>query len=143
MSGAITQAWTEHVGAWAASHDARLVPAADVAEVDAVLAALPWAATRLDWSGLPHVVLVLGEQPPDVSGTALARCPHVVAYLAPGAPALVGARDAVLADLDEIYWRAPGLRYLVGADRDAAGGLVLDARAVGEYDGGERLTLSR
>jgi hypothetical protein len=105
---------------------------------------LSWdvAGVRLSWQGVPHVRVDLGRA--DilglVAGTRLGAHANVLVMFAPDEPGLICTTAFAAANLDTVYWGAPGVRHLCGAEVHA-GEVVPAFKDLAEFDGERYLVL--
>jgi hypothetical protein len=109
------------------------------------LESLPWLATRIDWEALGDSTSIrLSSVGRDgllkwVESTTLASHSHVAAFYSGREPGIVCTLEFGLCNTDLLFMSAPGIRYLFGVDRSAAG-WVPAFSAFAEYEGPEELT---
>ena len=110
----------EHIVVWVGEHDAVVVGPEKAAEFEAVLDALPWIATSLDKLAIGGLMTRddASDLADQVRQARLGRHTHAYVMYDPDSPGLIAPLADVLADLDLLYWQAPGYRYLCGASAD-------------------------
>lgn len=136
----------QHLQSWLNSGRARLVPVEMADSFGAYLDTLPWVGTSIDWSRIPSQSVQWCELSNEglvswARSTRAGRHTHLVACFSPAEPALLCEFDDGIRNLDVLFWAAPGVRYVFGAD--LADGVIKPAFTdFIEYDGGDRLTAS-
>lgn len=124
---------------------ASVVPANVCDDFARFLATLPWLGTGLDWSKLPPACsLSLSSKSAEavddwLRRTRAGRQPYLIAFFSEGQPGIAIATRKALRHLDEIFWKAPGRRFMFGAHRHEEQWQPAFQDFL-EYDGGERLT---
>ncbi|WP_433266852.1 hypothetical protein ACQPWR_04505 [Micromonospora vinacea] len=103
------------------------------------LLSLRWLPSRLDWEGLRFDELDLTNADREqlagrVSRARIGQHRDLLVMYTPDEPGLCCDRDLAVDNLDYLYWKAPGYRYLCGVDIDS-GGFVTDPGDFAETDG--------
>jgi hypothetical protein len=122
------------------------LPSARARELADDINGLPMKTTRLDWDQMPYglkATVPSGEPDEEFEKfckSVAAAAPALI--LAYGQDmAIVGETHWVLKNFEELIWGAPGLRYLLGADRAAVECTPI-LTVVIEYDGADVLRAS-
>ena len=110
---------------------------------------LLWLGSSIDWNALPNHRAInqagLSSQQlleAIVQTTHFADYAYAVVFYSSKEPLLFGQRDDVLLNLDQIFWKAPGTRFVFAAEKQAD--VVLpEASTFLEYSGGDLLHFSR
>ncbi len=124
---------------------ASLAPASVCDEFGTFLATLPWLGAGLDWSKLPGACSLsltdLKTEAGDhwIRRTRAGRQPYLIAFFSEGQPGLAVATTEALRYLDEIFWKAPGGRFMFGARRHDGQWLPRFEDFL-EYDGADTVT---
>lgn len=134
-----------HLREWVQAGRATIVTAEVAQEFADYIESLPWliAGTYPAWDRIPHATFRWdGLEDDEVAARAtnakVARHGHLLALYTLGEPALLVRYEDGIRNIDELYWRAPGPRYMCGADWDDAE-LTLCCGDFLEYDGGGQL----
>jgi hypothetical protein len=134
----------EHVRQWLTVHPGRILDVAQSRVFAAHLEGLAWnsVGSGLDWSGLPALEVDLNSPTAarDIASGRLARHGQVFFLYDPDEPGLVTTFGDAIESLDELFWKAPGRRYLCGADL-VGDQVQLAVEDLAEYDGAQRLTV--
>jgi hypothetical protein len=109
---------------------------------------LEWqpGGAAIDWSEIPHRVIDLpGKSEEDVLmevwRSRAARHAYLLLLYSPDEPGLLSQFTFGMRNFDELYWRAPGVRYMCGADVTPEGVIPFFPDLV-EFNGGDRLTIA-
>lgn len=92
------------------------------AEFDAYLATSRWHSSALDWRMIPHVSINVAENSVAefskwLISTRIGLHSHVAVWYSAEEGGIVIPREKLLPEnLDELYWKAPGVRLLFGLD---------------------------
>jgi hypothetical protein len=134
----------DHVQKWVTAHAGRVLPVGQSRMFTMQLEGMPWnsAGNRLNWPALPSRTVALGrpELRAEMSTSRLGRHDWVFLLYAPDEPGVLGPLADALDALDELYWMAPGPRYLCGADL-VDDKVRLAVEDLAEYDGIQQLTV--
>ncbi|WP_157606489.1 hypothetical protein [Saccharomonospora cyanea] len=139
---------SEHLEQWIESGRASVAPVEACSAFHDYLLSMAWLPTRLDWRGIDHMVIdVAGMGEPEFVAQAmrssLGSRSHLLAVFSPGQPGIICQMKEGLANLDHIYWKAPGVRYFCGIDTDSTGVYDYSYQDFGEFDGSTKVTLRR
>ncbi|MET7489579.1 hypothetical protein [Streptomyces sp. NPDC005538] len=137
---------SEHLVQWVDSGRASIASAKVCAGFHDFLLELSWRPTQLNWEEIEHDTLDLTELGDADLVTLVRRYPvgvhpYVLTMFTPDQPGLICRTEDAIANLDHIYWKAPGFRYFCGVDVSADGGWACRHEDFGEFDGFARLTL--
>ncbi|MEU9361749.1 hypothetical protein AB0D35_27115 [Streptomyces sp. NPDC048301] len=136
---------SEHLAQWITSGRASVAPSEACSAFHDYLLGLAWLPTRLDWRGIDHAVIdASGVGEPEFVARAmrslLGKHSHLLALFSPDQPGIICQVADGLANLDYIYWKAPGVRYFCGVDTDSTGVHSYRHRDFGEFDGFAQVT---
>jgi hypothetical protein len=134
----------EHIRRWVADHGARVLTVGPSRMFTLQLEGMPWttAGNGLNWPALPSLTVDLDHPRAreEISTSRIARHEWIYLLFAPDEPGVLAPFDEAVTGLDELYWMAPGPRYVCGADL-VDGKVRLAAEDLAEYDGLQRLTV--
>lgn len=100
------------------------------------LESLPWkeSGLALDWSKIPGDLLEVEMLLGDVAGRYFVNSDVLIFLLSPIESCVFCSIDFGLKSIEDIFWRAPGIRYFCGGRIDS-GRLVPNFKNFAEYDG--------
>lgn len=112
---------SDHIEAWVRSGHASLVGAEVCTGFHDWLLCLPWLPTSVDWSRLDHAIVdcsALSDEEivDEVSKYPISEHSHLLVMYTPNQPGLICKFSDGIANLDLLYWKAPGVRYFCGID---------------------------
>ncbi|MBS2966506.1 hypothetical protein KGA66_25930 [Actinocrinis puniceicyclus] len=110
-----------HIQDWVRAGRATVAPHQDCFRFHQHLLALQWVGSGIDWSLLPNVVIDLGALADEVvfeaaSGLPVASHSHLLALFTPDQPGIYCEMKDGLENLDYLFWKAPGVRFVCGTD---------------------------
>ncbi|MFD1148484.1 hypothetical protein [Saccharothrix hoggarensis] len=136
----------EHLADYLTEGALRIVPTEVCRAFSGYLDSLPWDASgaRLDWAAVPHREIRLrGVSEEDVvtllGDSRAARHGHLLVLYSPTEPGLLCDFSFGARNFDELYWKAPGVRFMCGAGI-REGELVPISGDLIQVDGGAVLT---
>lgn len=132
-----------HLLEWMRQHSGAVVEPEYVEAFRPVLDGLPWAGAHLDWTRINGLDLPVEDVVARGGEARLFRHELACAWLGAGQHGVVAAVDDVVADLDLLFWKHPGHRYVCGADPLPQGGFELAFDDLAEHDGADRVRLRR
>jgi hypothetical protein len=139
----------EHIQEWIRSGRATVMPSDAGAGFGTFLNTLPWSAggSRLDWAMIDGVeanlsVLTGAQLVAWLRSTSLGGDPYLVFWFAPDEACIACKSDFAITNIDQAFWKAPGIRYLFGASFDQ-GAFCPAFNHFAEYDGADSLVAAR
>ena len=139
---------SEHIREWIRTETARVVPVATATQLGGYLNQLPWVVggSGLDWGQIRGErfslsTLTESAQLGRFRSTLLGSDPIMVFWYVADQPCIACDANFAMANIDQAFWKAPGLRYVFGAS--IRGGLVVPLMAhFAEYGGADDLTVA-
>jgi hypothetical protein len=97
-----------------------LLPKSEAQPIEAALNSLPWAGSTLDWdSGFSGGVTVSSDElvrtTAVMPGTEFEKHGYAMAFFSFNEPVVAGEMLEILQNLDAIFWKAPGTRFVFAA----------------------------
>lgn len=130
-----------------AANQAHIVPASIIGEFYSYLDPLGWTLSgEIDWSRIGHLNVTLSNLSETwspsraVEQTFISHDSHMVFTFTPDQPGIICDMDFALLELDMVYWKAPGMRYMFGAELTEV--IKPHFSNFCEYNGGDTLAIS-
>jgi len=111
----------DHLQAWVYAGRATVAPQCDCYRFHEYLLTLQWVGSGVDWRDLPNVTLDLGAIADEMAyemsrGLPIASHSHLLILFAPDQPGVYCELKDGLENLDYLFWKSPGVRFVCGAD---------------------------
>lgn len=119
---------------------ANLTPAIFTHEISRFLESLPWSVSGagLDWDKIPSKYFSIEDIYNSVSQTVFRDDCALVFFFSSSESCIACDPEFGMKHVDEIFWQAPGYRYVFGASIED-GELKLNLEHFAEYDGREKI----
>ncbi|WP_439660964.1 hypothetical protein ACSHWB_05300 [Lentzea sp. HUAS TT2] len=135
----------DHVAELIRQHGLVVAPAQWSQDFGAHLKGLAWKGFSLDWNGVEHQLVDLedpGSDPvPELMASRWPDVRRLFVLYSPSEPGLVADAAFVANEFDQLYWKAPGSRYMC-AVRSVAGEDEPDFTRLIEFNGANRLVFA-
>jgi len=117
---------SEHLKAWIEEGKASVAGTSLCRQFHAYLLSLRWLPSRVDWNNLEFEELDLESADEAAlvqlaASTRIARHNAVMVMYTPDEPGIICDFELAITNLDYLYWKASGYRYLCGADMGVKG----------------------
>jgi len=137
---------SDHIQKWITIGDALIVSVDISAQLDKWLMDLPWLPSRsgLDWGQMCSrqtslASLTEPKQMKTFLSTSFDCDPYLIFLFAANEPCIACKSEFAIQNIDYAFWKAPGNRYMFGADI-RNGEIVPNFSRFAEYDGSDTVT---